>query len=358
MSRTRCLTLAALAAVALAGCGPSKPPAKYRVVVIPKGLTHEHWVSVHRGADRAAADLAAGGVTVEVVWDGPRKESDALEQINIVNRHVAGKISGIVLAPQHSKQMVDPVRRAADQKIPVVVIDSGLDDPALMIKYVATDNYNGGRLAAQRLLKVMAGDGKAAPKIVMIRYAPGSESTEQREKGFEDVIDAENAARRKDGKPEVVWLSKDKYAGATKDTAIQAALPLLNGLKDGGIDGIFAPNESSAAGVLEAMRSLSLNKKVRLVGFDASPPLLQALRDGDLDGTIVQDPYRMGYFGVWAVVQHLEGFDVAPAGETVLSTGETLVTRDNVDTDEVKGLFDKDAQAQRSIPTPKLARRP
>ena len=43
--------------IALVGCGGPKADYKYRIAVIPKGLTHEHWQSVHRGADRAAADL-------------------------------------------------------------------------------------------------------------------------------------------------------------------------------------------------------------------------------------------------------------------------------------------------------------
>src|SRR3954453_2350672 len=104
MPRAGYIGLALAACLALAGCGPSTTY-KYRVVVVPKGLTHEHWQSVHRGADRAAADLAAQGISVEILWQGPQTESDALEQIGIVDRNVGRKVSGIVLAPQDSKQM-------------------------------------------------------------------------------------------------------------------------------------------------------------------------------------------------------------------------------------------------------------
>src|SRR5262249_53342639 len=157
----------------------------------------------------------------------------------------------------------------------------------------------GGVLAAQRLLKVLREQGKPAPRVVLVRYQVGSESTEQREKGFEDVINQAIEDQKKRGEPTIIWLSKDKYAGATKDTALREAGPLLNSLRDKGVDGIFTPNESSTSGFLEALRSLNMNKQVRLVGFDASEPLLQALTEGDLDALIVQDPYRMGYLGVW-----------------------------------------------------------
>src|SRR5262245_26938083 len=115
------LVLAAGAGVLLTGCGGARADYKYRVAVIPKGLTHEFWQSIERGARRAAADLKEQGIAVEVLWDGPRTESDAQEQIRIVDRHIANRVSGIVLAPQHSKTMVAPVERAVERQIPVVI---------------------------------------------------------------------------------------------------------------------------------------------------------------------------------------------------------------------------------------------
>src|SRR3954447_3880238 len=110
MPRWGLIGLALAAGLALAGCGPNADY-KYRVIVIPKGLTHEHWQSVHRGADRAAEDLDKQGIAVEILWDGPRRESDATEQIDLVTFKVGAGIDGLVLAPQDSKQMVPPVER-------------------------------------------------------------------------------------------------------------------------------------------------------------------------------------------------------------------------------------------------------
>src|SRR5262249_41168320 len=160
------------------------------------------------------------------------------------------------------------------------------------------------------------------------------------------------AEQEKAGKVKVQWLSNDQYAGATVDSARAVATPLLAQLRDRGIDGVFAPNESSAHGTLAAMRSLKLNKQTRLVGFDSSDPLLDALREGDVDGLVVQDPYKMGYLGVWTLVHHLEGYDVTPGGQKVQSTGEHVVTRDNLDQPETQELFKPDLQAKRKIEAP------
>jgi ribose transport system substrate-binding protein len=361
MPRTAHLALAAAACLLLGGCGRPSANFKYRLAVIPKGLTHEFWQSIHRGAERAAADLGGEGVSTAIDWDGPQKENDAREQIKLVQLKIGTGINGLVLAPQDSKRMVDCVKESVDRGVPVVIIDSGLDPealkakPNLIVKYVATNNYNGGRLAAERLLEVLAKEGKTAPNLILFRYAVGSESTEQRESGFLDYVHEQNEARKKADKPAITLLSTDQYAGATVDDAKKNAGPLLIAHKDK-LDGVFAVNESSATGMLIALRSQGLNGKVRFVAFDSSEPLLQAIREGDVDGTIVQDPYRMGYLGVWNLVKHLEGYDVS-AGGTDLGTGEYVVTKDNLDSAATRELFDPEAQARRTIKTPSLSKK-
>src|SRR5262245_53129122 len=95
--------LFALAAVACLvgtpGCRSKSTTYKYKIAVVPKGLTHEFWQSIERGARRAAADLAEKGVSVEILWDGPKRESEVAEQISIVRQMVDARgISGLVLA--------------------------------------------------------------------------------------------------------------------------------------------------------------------------------------------------------------------------------------------------------------------
>src|SRR5712692_2565347 len=184
MPRGAILGLALALCLGLAGCTGPKNDAKYRIAVIPKGETHEFWQSIHRGAERAAADLKEKqGLAVEVIWQGPKTENDAQEQMQIIDRQLANQVSGIVLAPQHSKVMVDSVQRAVNEHVPVVIIDSGLANEDIIVKYVATDNEHGGRLAAERLLKVLIDEGKTNPRLILFRYQVGSESTEKREKG-------------------------------------------------------------------------------------------------------------------------------------------------------------------------------
>jgi ABC-type sugar transport system substrate-binding protein len=125
--------------------------AKYRIAVIPKGTTHEFWKSVHAGAARAAKEAG----NVEIFWKGPLHENDAEGQINVVQEFITKKVDGIVLAPLDSQALVAAVTDAKLQGIPTVIFDSGLADESVIVSYVATDNYNGGALAAHRLAEVL-----------------------------------------------------------------------------------------------------------------------------------------------------------------------------------------------------------
>lgn len=152
---------------------PSNP--RYTIAVIPKGLSHEFWLSVHYGAARAAAELG----DVEVVWHGPERESQRAEQIAIVEDFVAKGVDGICLAPLDARSLVAPVKAAKEAGIPTVIFDSALeesDENPLSVSYVATDNFNGGRLAARRLAEALGfkpkGDDSASADSSETSEAP------------------------------------------------------------------------------------------------------------------------------------------------------------------------------------------
>jgi ribose transport system substrate-binding protein len=82
------------------------------------------------------------------------------------------------------------------------------------------------------------------------------------------------------------------------------------------------------------------------------------VRDGEVDGLILQDPYQMGYLSVWALVHHLAGYDVNAAGRDMTqSTGEHVITRDNIDAPSTVELFDPRKQSQRDMRPPKYSRK-
>lgn len=292
-------------------------PAMRTIAVIPKGATHEHWQRVKAGAEQAGKEFG-----VNIIWKAPQTENDRQQQIQLIEQFTADKVAAIVVAPLDEKGLVRPIRQAVAEKIPVVLIDSGLAGEVGkdFVAYVGTDNRHGGVMAGEALAKALAGKGK----VVMLRYMEGSASTAERENGFLDAIKKF---------PDIQMISDKQYSGATSDVAQTKAANMLDDLRMA--DGVYCPNESSTYGMLEALRKADLIKKVKFVGFDTSPPLLAAVRSGDLVAVVAQNPRRMGYLGVKAAVDSLNGAKVEPS----IDTGAILITKENVDSDEVKALF-------------------
>src|SRR3984957_11909201 len=121
----------------------------YTIAVIPKGTTHEFWKSIHAGAVKAQRELEGQGFKIDLIWKGPLREDDRDQQIQVVENFMTRRVSGMVLAPLDSQALVAPVANVAKAKIPVVIFDSALKSDKY-VSFVATDNYLGGQLAAER----------------------------------------------------------------------------------------------------------------------------------------------------------------------------------------------------------------
>src|SRR5919199_5606650 len=137
-------------------CNRKSGGGKRTIAVIPKGVSHFFWQSVHAGAESAAKETG-----VEITWNGPAQETDYTGQSNIVEDAINRRVDGIVLAPTHGDALVPVVERAAREGIPVTIMDSGINTDK-DVSYVATDNRQGGAVAAERLGEKLGGKGKVA----------------------------------------------------------------------------------------------------------------------------------------------------------------------------------------------------
>ncbi len=318
-----------LLALVLAACKPGKggesgssQANEYTLAVIPKGTTHEFWKSINAGAVKAQQELDTNGTSVRIIWKGPLREDDRDQQIQVVENFMSQRVSGIILAPLDSQALVAPVENAMNAKIPVVIMDSGLKT-SNYVSFVATDNFKGGQIAGEYLGKLLGGKGN----VILLRYQVGSASTEQREKGFLDAI--------KSKYPQIELISTDQYAGATRETAYQAAQNLLNRFGRE-VNGVFAPCEPVTVGITMALRNLGdTGGKVKVVGFDAGTQSVEALKKGDIQGLIVQNPVRMGYLGVMTMMRYLRGETV----DKRIDTGVHLVTQENMEEPEIHDLL-------------------
>jgi ribose transport system substrate-binding protein len=310
------LSITIIACLVVPGC--RRPQTGKKVIaVIPKGVSHFFWQTIHAGADAAGKELG-----VEIMWKGPAQETDYTGQINIVEDAINRRVDGIVLAPSHGDALVPIVERAQKEGIPVTIFDSGISTENYS-SYVATDNHKGGVVAADRLAEKLGGKGKVA----ILGVKAGSVSTDQREQGFKETIEKKYPG---------IQIVAFQYGEADRTKSLDRATDILTTHAD--LNGIFASNESSSVGAVQAIKQKGLSGKVILVGFDSSPNLVDDLKAGALDSLVLQDPFKMGYEGVKAMVAKLNG----QTPPRYLDTGVQLLTKENLATPDMQRLIGGD----------------
>jgi len=301
--------------LATSGCRHSENPI---VRVVPKGANHIFWQTVHAGAIKAAREYG-----FEIQWNAPTLEIDSSRQIEIVDSMINQHLAGIVLAPVDKSALVAVVERAARAGIPVAIFDSGIDTDRILC-YMATDNLEAGRMAGQRMGKILGGKGK----VGVVGFMPGSASTMQREDGFTQAI--------RQGFPgiEIVGV---QFGMADRAKSMAVTENLVTANPD--LAGIYADNESSAEGALQAVKTRGA-RSVELVVMDASEPLLAELRTGTIDSIVVQNPFRMGYESTKAIGMELRG-EIPPR---LQDSGATLVRKGDLERSEIRELLFPDIQ--------------
>lgn len=294
------------------GTSPSK---KLVIATIPKSTGGEFWKTVEEGAREAAKELG-----VEIKWEGPLTETELEQQNKIIENMITLQVDGIALAPLNRSAQRRTVERAVQAGIPVVIFDSEIDGNA-HVSFVATNNKQGGVLAAQHMIDLLGGKGR----VMVLRFVQGTGSTEARAEGFIETVRAAGLELVADPYPE------DATVAGCKKTATN----VLEGFVKNNelmLDGIFACNDRSTLGMLAALEDLrksGVQVHAKFIGFDFTPRLIEALQGGLIDALIAQNPRKMGRLAVETLVAHLRGQRVEP----VIDTGVVLVTQQKLQTD-------------------------
>ena len=197
------------------------------VAMIPKASADIFWQSVHAGAVKSSIDNK-----VRIVWDGPPNETDIATEMQIVETMINRHVDAIALAPSDRSAFKIVVDRAAKAKIPVIIYDSGIDTSDYRT-FVATDNYLGGQMGADRLGELLKGTGK----IVMVKTVPGGASTTAREDGFRHELNAKFPG---------IKILDERFGMASVAQSLTVTENMLTAHPD--LDGIFCSNESGSSG--------------------------------------------------------------------------------------------------------------
>ncbi len=280
--------------------------AKYTISFIQGVIADNFYVTMDCGARAKAETL---GVTIDT--QGPER-FDATLQTPILNAVVQSKPDAIMIAPNDKQAMIAPIQAAIEAGIPVFCVDTTISSD-IQLADIATDNAEGGRLAARGLAEAIGNTGK----VFVVNVKPGISTTDLREQGFAEGIKEF---------PDIQYLGQE-YCDDDPTIAAQVTSARLQ--SDPDLAGIFGTNLFAAEGAAAAVREQGKQGQIKIVGFDAGPTQVQDLRTEVVDILIAQHPGEIGEIAVQLIFDYLESEQKPDPKELV--TGASIVTRDNLE---------------------------
>jgi len=284
----------------------------YKIVLIAGIASDAFYITMNHGAQ---AEAQKEGATVQ--FSGSPAAFSPSTQLPYLNAAIAQKPDLILIAPTDKEALQAPIARAVAAHIPVILVDTTLTDPSIAVTTISSDNVAGGRKVADALALATGKKGQVA----VVSVSPGVSTTDERVEGFNAEL-AKYPALKSLG----VTFTGDN---PTRANAVTKGLVAAH--RD--LAGIFATNVVTGGGVTAAARELGLSGKLKLVEFDANPAQVEAVKAGTISALVAQDPYHIGQLGVQYGIEYLKG---KKTFDKHYGTGEAIITKDNVDSANVK----------------------
>jgi ribose transport system substrate-binding protein len=268
------------------GCSGGKDNYTYKIGFVISTLNNPFFVKLKEGATEEARIKNVKLIVLD-------SQNDAIKELNNVESLVVSKVDLIIINPTDSDAVVSAIKLANDNKIPVITVDRNASK-GHVVSYIASDNIQGGRLAASLIYELLNGKGKVAE----IEGIPGTSAARERGQGFNEALskypNIQNVVRQP--------------ADFDRNKALNVVENILQVHPD--INAIFAHNDEMALGALKAVEDSG--KNIYVVGFDGTEEALMAVKLGNLTATIAQQPTKMGRIAVDTAVKYLSGEPVEP----------------------------------------------
>ena len=286
---------------------------KMYIPLISKGFQHQFWQAVKAGADKAAKEF-----NVEVTFEGPDNETMVDKQIDMLSAALAKKPAAIGFAALDSQAAIPLLRKAQEEKIPVVAFDSGVDSD-IPVATASTDNVAAAALAADKMAELIGDEGQVA----LVVHDQTSRTGIDRRDGFVNRI--------KEAHPKIEIVSV-QYGAGDQLQSTEITKSILQANPD--LKGIFGANEGSAIGVVNGVKETG-RKGIVIIGYDSGAAQKQAIKDGLMAGAITQNPVGIGYETVKAAVAAAKGEKV----EKNIDTGFYYYDKSTMDKPEIAAVL-------------------
>ncbi|MFF4751084.1 sugar ABC transporter substrate-binding protein [Streptomyces sp. NPDC002514] len=313
------VAVAAAAALALAGCssssggkkaedagtnasaGKATTPRMTVALVTHQAPGDTFWDIVRKGAEAAAAKD-----NIKLVYSA---DPNAGNQANLVQNAIDQKVDGIAVTLAKPDAMKAVLGKAKTADIPVVGLNSGLNDwkNLGLLEFFGQDENVAGEALGKRL------NEEGAKKAVCVIHEQGNVGLTQRCDGVKKTFSG---------------TTETLYVNGTDMPSVKSTITAK--LKtDSAIDYVVALGAPYA---LTAVQSVSdAGSKAKVATFDLNKDLTTAVSKGTIQFAVDQQPYLQGYLAVDALWLYKNNGNYSGGGEQSVLTGPAFVDKSNVD---------------------------
>lgn len=332
MKKLFVIMISTLFFLGVAGCQDEVKDKTINVAVIIKTTSSDFWQYVLVGAE----NYGAIHPSINVTTYGPETEDDS-KQVEILESVIATNPKVIVMASISSDATVRALENAVKKGISVIMLDNKVNTDKIS-SFLATDNELGGAAAAKRIIEQTMKsqsviDAYALKGKVFISSAEdGSQVISARDKGFIDYL-SNNSSLTYDASSLRAVHNNDQVKAQSN---FEAILTRSYRGQEGNnkLVAVFADNNTGGNAIAKVLKDEAISD-INAVAYDSDPLAISAVQEGWLDALIVQDPYRMGFDGVSYGLKHLAGLAIPK----FVDTGYKVITKNNVDEDEIKAYI-------------------
>jgi ABC-type sugar transport system substrate-binding protein len=242
-------------------------------------------------SEAVIAEAEARGIEL-LFSDGQQRQEN---QIAALRSFIAQGVDAIILAPVVETGWDEVLQEAADNEIPVVIVDRNVTaDPSLYITRVSSDFVHEGRLAAAWLVQATAGNCA----IVELQGTVGSSAALDRQQGFNEVIALFPNM-------EIVLTQSGDF---TRTGGKEVMESFLKSIDPTTICAVWAHNDDMLIGAIQAIEEAGLvpAQDILTISVDAIPDIFLAMAEGKANATVELSP-NMGGPAFDAIVAHMNG---------------------------------------------------
>jgi ribose transport system substrate-binding protein len=285
------LLFAIILSIAFSCGSKSNSPQKLKVALIMKAASNPFFARMETGARQAADSLG-----INLMVGSTTRETDIEQQISIVENMIVQSVQAILIAPSDSKAIVNVLKKAQRQNIFIINIDNRIDAETARAAeldiecYIGVDNALGGQMAGEYLVGLLDGKGNVA----MLEGIRGVDNAEARKSGFLKSI-----------KNTEIKLVASQSANWAQDEGLDVFANMLQAFPN--INGLFCANDMMALGAMQAIEQAGKTGQIFVASYDNLKAAQQAILANKLHGTIEQHPEIMGFEGIVAAHNLIEG---------------------------------------------------